>query len=55
MKQTPISDSGMVTIGMSTERNEPRNSRITTTTMATASAMVLNTSSIEALICSVAS
>ena len=54
-KQTPISDSGMVTIGISTERNEPRNSRMTTTTIATASAMVLNTSSIEALICSVES
>ena len=52
---TPISDSGIVTIGISTERNEPRNRRITTTTMATASAMVLNTSSIEALIVSVES
>ena len=31
--QTPISDSGMVTTGISTERNEPRNSRITTTTI----------------------
>jgi hypothetical protein len=33
---------------MSTERNEPRNSRMTRTTMITASPMVLNTSSIEA-------
>ena len=38
----------MVTIGISTERNEPRKSRITTTTMSAASPMVLNTSSIEA-------
>ena len=53
--QTPISDSGMVTTGISTERNEPRKSRMTTTTIATASAMVLNTSSIEALIVSVES
>ena len=45
----------MVTTGMRTERKEPRKSRITTTTMATASAIVLNTSSIEALIVSVAS
>ena len=43
----------MVTIGISTERNEPRKSRMTSTTIATASAMVLNTSSIEALIVSV--
>ena len=45
----------MVTIGIRTERNEPRNSRMTTTTIATASAMVLKTSSIEAVICSVES
>ena len=48
MKQTPTSDSGMVKIGTSTERNEPRKIRITSTTMTTASAIVLNTSSIEA-------
>ena len=52
---TPMSDSGIVAIGISTERNEPRNTRMTTTTMTTASAMVLKTSSIEALICSVES
>ena len=45
----------MVTTGISTERNEPRNRRMTMTTIATASAMVLNTSSIEALIISVES
>ena len=55
MKQTPISDSGIVTTGMSTDRNEPRNSRMTTMTMVTASPMVLKTSSIEALIVSVES
>ena len=54
-KQTPTSDSGIVTIGINTERNEPRNSRITRMTMTTASAMVLNTSSIEAAMVSVAS
>jgi hypothetical protein len=37
-----------VTIGISTERNEPRKSRITTTTMSAASPMVLNTSVMEA-------
>ena len=45
----------MVKIGTSTERNEPRKSRITSTTMTTASAIVLNTSSIEALMLSLAS
>ena len=55
MKQTPISDSGIVTTGISTERNEPRKRRMTRTTMTTASAMVVNTSSIEALIDSVES
>ena len=45
----------MVTTGISTERNEPRKSRITTTTIATASPMVLNTSRIEPLIVSVKS
>ena len=49
-KQTPISDSGIVTTGIITERNEPRKRKMTNTTISTASAMVLNTSSIEALI-----
>ena len=40
-------DSGMVTTGISTERNEPRNRKITTMTMPTASASVRSTSSIE--------
>ena len=41
-------ESGIVTIGITTDRNEPRNSRITRITIAAASAMVLNTSSMEA-------
>ena len=45
--QTPISDSGMVTTGMTTERNEARNRKITTTTMRTAWPRVFSTSSIE--------
>ena len=47
--QTPISDSGMVTTGMITERNEARNRKITTTTMPTASISVFSTSSIDEL------
>ena len=47
-KQTPTSESGIVTIGINTDRNDPRKSRITTTTMSAASPIVLNTSSIEA-------
>ena len=45
--QTPISESGMVTTGISTERNEARKRKITTTTIMTASASVFSTSSIE--------
>ena len=45
--QTPISDSGMVTTGITTERNEARNRKITTITMMTASPSVFSTSSIE--------
>ena len=45
--QTPISESGMVTTGIITERNEARNRKITTTTMTTAAARVFSTSSIE--------
>ncbi|MNE11483.1 hypothetical protein D3C80_1042430 [compost metagenome] len=44
----PISDSGMVTSGISTVRSEPRNRKITTATMITASTRVLSTSSIDA-------
>ena len=40
-------ESGIVTTGMSTERIEPRNRKITTMTMPTASIKVLVTSSIE--------
>ena len=45
--QTPISESGMVTTGMITERNEARNRKMTTTTMPTASIKVIFTSSID--------
>ena len=45
--QTPISDSGMVTTGMITDRNEARNRKITTTTISTASPSVFWTSSID--------
>ena len=40
--QTPISDSGIVTTGMITERNEARNRKITTTTISTASISVFS-------------
>ena len=45
--QTPISDSGIVTTGMMTERNDARNRKITTTTISTASISVFFTSSID--------
>ena len=45
--QPPMIESGIVTTGMSTERIEPRNRKITTMTMPTASIKVLVTSSIE--------
>ena len=41
---TPISDSGIVTIGMNVERRLPRNKKITTMTIAAASIRVLATS-----------
>ena len=47
MLQTPISDSGIVTTGIMTERNEARNRKITTTTIRTASPSVFSTSSID--------
>ena len=51
----PTSDSGTVTAGISTLRSEPRNRKITTITMTTASTMVLTTSSMASWICSVLS
>ena len=45
----PISDSGMVTTGMMTARNVPRNRKITTMTITTASISVCFTSLMEAL------
>ncbi len=48
MASTPISDSGMVTMGMMVERRLPRNRKITTMTMMAASPSVFTTSQIEA-------
>ncbi|CAK0369081.1 Uncharacterised protein [Burkholderia pseudomallei] len=45
----PTSDSGIVSTGMITARNEPRNRKITTTTIAIASVSVERTSAIDAL------
>ncbi len=44
---TPISDSGIVTIGMITERSDAMNSRITRITITAASARVFATSWID--------
>ena len=49
-KNTPIKDNGIVTIGISTERNAPRNKKITSITMTAASIIVCTTSWIDALI-----
>ena len=43
--KTVINDSGMATIGIATTRNEPRNNRMTSTTIMDASINVLPTSS----------
>ena len=48
MMPAPINDSGIVTIGISTERKLPRNRKITATTIATAWPKENCTSSIEA-------
>ena len=48
IEAAPISDSGIVTTGISTERSVPRKRKMTTTTMPIASARVRITSSIEA-------
>ena len=45
--KAPISETGMVTIGMSVARNERRKKKITSTTSAIASTMVVNTAAIE--------
>jgi len=45
-KTAPMSDMGMATTGMITERSEPRNRKMTTTTMRRVSVRVLRTSSI---------
>ena len=44
----PMIESGMVTIGITTERIEPRNRKMTMMTISTASASVITTSSIDA-------
>ncbi|MNS95342.1 hypothetical protein D3C72_1295980 [compost metagenome] len=49
MAAPPSMDSGMVTTGISTARNEPRHRKITTTTMAMASSRVCITPSMDAL------
>ena len=46
--KAPISDTGMVTIGISVARSERRKRKITSTTSTIASTMVWNTLSIEA-------
>ena len=43
-KTAPISEIGMATTGMRTERNEPRNKKMTMTTMSNVSDSVLSTS-----------
>ena len=50
MIPAPTRDSGMVTIGISTERKLPRKRKITTTTIPTAKPSEVSTSSIEAVI-----
>ena len=52
---TPISESGMATIGIMTERTEPRNRKMTSMTMSRVSVRVFRTSLMALLIYSVAS
>ena len=47
IEKVPMSDKGMATTGMSTERGEPRNAKITSMTMTRASTRVIATSWIE--------
>ena len=51
----PISEIGIATIGISTERRLPRNRKITSTTMRSVSAIVMMTSTIEDSMYSLAS
>ena len=46
-RSVPTSDSGMATTGISTERGEPRNTKITRVTISSASIRVFTTSRIE--------
>ena len=54
-KTAPTSEIGIATIGISTDRNEPRNRKMTTMTISAASTMVVITSSIDACTETVAS
>ncbi len=45
----PTSDNGIVTMGMTTDRTEPRKRKITTSTISVASTIVVSTSWIEAV------
>ena len=54
-KTAPMSDRGMATTGMSTERNEPRNRKMMITTMSRVSPSVLSTSRMAVVMYSVAS
>ena len=55
MAKVPISDSGMATTGISTERGEPRKANTTRVTISTASTSVRSTSWMELLTNSVES
>ena len=55
MKKVPIIDSGIATIGTITARKLPRNRKMTTVTIASASTSVFTTSTIEVLMYSVES
>ena len=48
-KTAPISETGMATMGASTDRQEPRNKKITSITIASVSIKVLKTSCIASL------
>ena len=54
-KTAPTSDTGIATIGISTDRNDPRNRKITTMTMSSVSVSVRITSPIASLMYSVES
>ena len=47
MRNAPTSDSGMAAMGMSTERTEPKDRKITSVTIKSASSSVMTTSLME--------